>query len=283
MQKPKEWFTDVGFFLLGGIIYAVAVNIFTVPANIAPGGATGLSVLLNHMTEVPIGTSILLLNLPLFFLSLGKLGREFLLKTLIATAVFSCFIDITAPWFPAYHGSRLLAALYGGVLSGLGLTLVLLRGATTGGTDIAAKLLVKRFPILRLAPVIMGLDGVIIVLSALVYNNIDSGLYACLMIFTATTIMDRLLYNAGMGKLAYIITCRGNEVAQAILWELGRGCTLLPAQGAYSKQQKHVLLCVTRRNEVWRLQRLVKQTDAAAFVTVCDAGQVLGEGFSTLN
>lgn len=282
MSKAKEVVTDSGFFILGSSLYAIAVNVFSIPADIAPGGATGCAVLLHHLFRLPVGMGILLINLPLFLLSAKRLGKEFLIKTIFATVLMSGIIDLTALFLPAYQGNRLLAALYGGVLSGTGLALVLLRGATTGGSDIAAKLLVQRFPALRVAPVILAIDAVIILVSSVVYRNIDSSLYACLMIFTATTTMDRLLYNADTGNLVYVITRKGDAIAQAVLQQLQRGCTILPARGAYSGKDQQVLLCVTRKNEIWRLKRLVKQLDETAFVTVSEAGQVLGEGFLPL-
>ena len=283
MPNKKEWLSDLGIFLLGGILYAVAVNLFTVPADIAPGGATGLSVLANYLFGVPVGVGIILVNLPLFILSIRQLGKVFLFKTAIATVLLSVTIDITALFIPAYQGSRLLAALYGGLLSGIGLSLVLLRGATTGGSDIAAKLLTKRFPAFGVASTIFVIDAIVILLSTLVYRDFDSGLYACLMIFTSTTLMDRLLYHAGMGKLVIIITSQGDLLAQTILHQVERGCTRLNGVGAYSGTTRQILLCVTRRNEVWRLGRLVKQIDPQAFVTVCEAGQVLGQGFSAFS
>lgn len=280
MPAKKDNLWDFAFILTGSILYATAVNVFTVPANIAPGGATGLSVLLNHLFGLPVGVGILLINLPLFILSWQRLGKRFLFKTVLATAIFSVVIDMTVVFLPAYRGNPLLAALYGGVLSGLGLSFVLLRGATTGGSDIAAKLLVSRFPALRVAPVILAVDALVIVLAAVVYRNIDSGLYACLMIVTATTVMDRVLYRADMGKLTFIITKQGDSIAKAVLRQLQRGCTVTQGIGAYSGAKQQILLCVTRRGEVWRLKQLVSRIDPHAFIAVCEAGQVLGEGFS---
>ncbi len=281
MSKPKEQVKDFAAFFIGGCLYALAVNVFTLPAAIAPGGLTGFATLLNHLFEVPVGTTVLVLNLPLFLLSLLYLGRGFLTKTIVATVMVSVLIDLFAMILPAYHGNRLLAAIYGGVFSGVGLALILLRGGSTGGTDIIAKLLLRRRSTVGLGQMILMIDAVIIVLSAVVYRNVDSGLYACIVIFSSTTVLDRLLYNAGSGKVIYIISQKATEINHAILTEMMRGVTLLNGIGGYSRKPRQVLFCAVRRNEVWRIKQLVKQIDPHAFMTVADAGQVLGEGFSS--
>lgn len=282
MSKRVEWFKDLATFVVGGCLYALAVNLFTLPANIAPGGLTGVATLLHHIGGFPVGTTVLVLNLPLFFLSYRYLGRGFLAKTVIATVLVSILIDLFALIVPPYTGNRLLAAIYGGVFSGLGLSLVFLRGGTTGGTDIIAKLLVRWIKSAAIGQMILLIDGIIILLSALVYQNIDSGLYACVVIFTSTTIIDRLLYNAGMGKVVYIISRHCEEVTQLILTRMERGVTVLDGIGGYSRQPRQIVFCVVRRNEVWRVKQLVKTVDPTAFMIVGDAGQVLGEGFSPL-
>ena len=176
MSKSKESAKDFAAFFIGGSLYALAVNVFTLPASIAPGGLTGLATLLNHLFEVPVGTSVLVLNLPLFLLSLFYLGRNFLAKTMVATIMISVLIDLFAMVLPAYHGNRLLAAIYGGVFSGVGLALILLRGGSTGGTDIIAKLLLRHRSSVGLGQMILMIDAIIIVLSAVIYRNVDSGL-----------------------------------------------------------------------------------------------------------
>lgn len=284
MQKQtlQDWLKDLLIFFLGGCLYALSVNLFTAPANIAPGGATGIATVLNHLFFFPIGGTILVLNLPLFLLAVKILGTDFLPKTIIATIMTSVLIDIFALFVPAYTGDRLLAALYGGVFSGLGLSLIFLRGGTTGGTDIAAKLLIRKAPTLTLGQIILAIDSIIIVFSAFAYENVDSGLYACIVIFTSTTIIDQFLYNAGMGKVLYIISEKSGTVSSAILNQLQRGVTILNGEGAYSGAPKKVLFCVVRRGEVWRVKHIVKEADPMAFMIVSDAGQVMGEGFSML-
>lgn len=281
-SKASLW-KDFVIFMAGGSLYAISVNVFTAPAAIAPGGATGIATLLNHLFSLPIGGMILVLNLPLFLLSVKILGIRFLPKTIAATVISSLLIDIFSFIIPPYTGNRLLAALYGGVFAGIGLSLIFLRGGTTGGTDLAAKLLKRVLPTFSLGQLILILDSIIIVLSAVVYRDVDSGLYACLVIFASTTIIDRLLYNAGMGKVLYIISGKSDRVCAAIMQQLQRGATMLKGTGGFSGEEKCVLLCVVRRGEVWRARQIVEEIDPNAFMVVSDAGQVMGEGFSLLS
>ncbi len=284
MKKQTLWafWKDCYSYFLGGSLYAASVNIFTAPANIAPGGATGIATVLNHLFSAPIGTTIFLLNLPLFFLTGYFLGWRTLPKTVLATALSSLLIDLWAVILPTYSGSRLLASLYGGVFAGLGIAFIFLRGGTTGGTDLAAKLLKRIFPRLSLGQLILGLDSIIILAAAIIYRDVDSGLYACIVIFVTTTIIDKVLYQEDMGKILYIISSHPTRVANAMLHTLSRGVTLLEGQGGYSKAQKQVVFCVLRRGEVWRAKQLIKEIDPSAFVIVSDAGQVMGEGFSPM-
>lgn len=281
--NSKTMWQDAAFFTAGAVLYALSVHLFTAPANIAPGGATGVATLLHTLFGAPIGITVLLLNLPLFLIAGKQLGWRFLPKTLLATALSSLLIDLFALFVPVYQGNRLLAALYGGVTAGIGLTLIFLRGGTTGGTDLTARLLQPHFPALSFGQILMGLDGLIIISSGFVFRDVDSALYACIVIFATTTVVDRLLYNAGMGKMMYIISQNPHTIARAILQKLHRGVTLLTARGGYSQQEKLVIFCVVRRGEVYRVKQVVQESDPSAFVIVADAGQVMGEGFSILN
>ncbi len=282
LKKVKEALWDVAAFLAGGLLYSISVNVFTLPAAIAPAGWAGIGAILHYLFGFPVGLTVLVLNLPLFVLGARTFGKSFLPKTVAATVLSSVLIDLTAPLLPSYQGNPLLSALYGGVLSGFGLTLVFLRGGTTGGTDIAAKLLVRKAR-LPLGRMILLLDAVIILLSMVVYRNVDSGLYACLLIFTATTIVDRFLTSGSGGKMVWIISRSPAQINQGILRELQRGCTLLYAKGGFSMAPRQVLLCVVRPNQLRRVKQLVRDADPTAFMMVTDAVQVLGEGFVQLS
>ena len=277
--KTKNFMADAVVLLLGSLLYAASVNIFTAPNDIAPGGLTGIGIILHSLFGLPVGTVMLLFNLPLFYAGGKILGWKFLGKTVIATLLVSAAIDLSAPWAPAYTGNPLLAAIYGGVLSGAGLALIFLRGGTTGGTDIAARIIRHYRPHFSMGRLILVLDLFIIVAAGLVYRNVDSALYALIAIFASSMLIDNILYGAQMGKVIYIVSDHSQTLAQAITTQCQRGVTLLDAQGAYSGKDKSMLFCVVRRPEVARLRRVVYETDPHAFMVIAEAGEIIGEGF----
>ena len=282
-RKTKNILLDAVVLLLGSLLYAASVNIFTAPNDIAPGGMTGIGTMLNYLFGLPIGTVMLLLNLPLFNAGGKVLGWKFLGKTVIATLLVSAAIDVSAPWAPTYTGNPLLAAIYGGVLSGAGLALIFLRGGTTGGTDVAARIIRHYRPHFSMGRLILMIDLLIIVAAGIVYRNVDSALYALIAIYASTMLIDNILYGAQMGKVIYIVSDHSKELAKAITTRCQRGVTLLDAQGAYSGKEKSMLFCVVRRPEVARLRRVVYEADPRAFMVIAEAGEIIGEGFQEID
>jgi len=194
-QKSGAARLIVDFFcwLLGCAIYSVSLNMFIAPNRIAPGGVTGVATLLNYVFHTPIGVMILVLNVPLFILGWRYIGLKFILRTAAVTVMLSVVVDATAPFIAPYHGDRLLAALIGGVLGGAGLSIVFVRGATTGGTDIAARLLRKKKPHMSMGRVILMIDALLISAAMLVYRSVESGLYSVVFIFVSTRVIDSVL------------------------------------------------------------------------------------------
>ncbi len=278
--KTKYTFHDVIVITLGSFLYAVSVVIFTSPNNIAPGGITGVAIILNHLFSFPVGMIILLLNLPLFLISIKYFGFSFLFKTIYATIASSIFIDTLSPILPPFKGEGLLTALYGGVISGVGLSLVFLRGGTTGGTDIASRIIKRYFPSASLGRIILIIDSVIILFSAIAFKSINSALYAIIVIFCSTTVIDRILYGNSGGKIVYVISRKTDEIKDFILNDLIRGVTVLKASGGYTDENQRVLLCVVKRYEVSRLTKAVLTYDSSAFVVVGNAEEISGLGFN---
>ncbi|MDD6807673.1 MAG: YitT family protein [Oscillospiraceae bacterium] len=280
--KLKEICFDGLFFIIGSFIYAAAVNMFTAPNHIAPGGFTGASTLINYLTGLPIGLGMFLLNVPLFIISYKMFGKDFIIKTLVATLLLSVVIDITANFYPIYTGDKLLAALFGGVCSGGGIALILFRGATSGGTDILAKLLRIKWPHISMGTVIMIFDLMIVLVSGLVYGTLESVLYAFATTFTASRTIDYVLYGRGYGKVLTIFTDNPNDVSSAITSEMGRGVTILDAKGAYTGEKKSMLICAVRTNEIAKITKIIKQHDSEPFIIVSEASEVFGQGFKPL-
>lgn len=280
-KQAWELLWDGVAFLAGSFLFAVAVNVFTAPNNIAPGGLTGLATMINYLFGAPIGTTILVFNVPLFIWGVLQINFRFILKTLAATVISSVTIDLTAGLFPPYQGDLMLAALFSGVLSGAGLGLIFMRGGTTGGTDLVANLIGRNFRHLSLGKLVLLVDLVVVLISAFVYRNYESPLYAIINIFVSSKLIDAVLYGAdtGTGKMMFIISPKNKEIAQRIMTEISRGVTELRSRGAYRGEEDEVLLCAVRRSEVYKTQDIIRSVDPDAFVIVGDAGQISGEGF----
>lgn len=280
-QKLQEALKDLIFFAVGSCIYAVSVNMFTAPNKIAPGGVTGISIMLNYLFHFPIGMLSLLLNIPIFIWAIMEIGYKLVGKTMIATVFVSVAIDLVGKIVPAYTGNQMLAALFGGMLEGVGLSLVFMRGGTTGGSDLVARLLGRRIPHFSMGKLMLGVDLTIVLVSAFVYDSIESALYAVIAIFVSTKLIDSILYgtDTGTGKLLFIMSVKNDEIAQDILTDMDRGVTVLKSRGAYSGREGEVLLCAVRRYEVVKVKEIVRSHDKDAFMIIGDAGEISGEGF----
>ncbi len=286
MKKALNLTIDILIMLVGAVLYAVSVNMFTSPNNIALGGLTGVSTILNYLFSLPIGVMILVLNIPLFIWGAIENGRKFLTKTVIATVFVSVAIDVMAalPWQFYYEGDTFLASIFGGLLSGLGLALIFFRGGTTGGTDIIARNIHKHIPHISVGTFILICDAVIFVAAAIVYRHIESALYAVITVFVSTKVIDAVLYgfSGDNGKLMFIITDKYEELSKEIISRIGRGVTLLDAHGAYSNDEKQVLLCAVRPSQVHKTKTLVRSVDENAFIVVTTANAISGKGFQSI-
>ncbi|WP_457942045.1 YitT family protein [Caproiciproducens sp. LBM24188] len=280
-SKSEEILKDAICMVAGSMIFAVSVNAFTSPNKIAPGGVTGVSIMVNHLTGWPIGMFSLILNIPIFIWAIVEIGYQLVGKTMIATVLFSVAVDVAYRFIPAYHGNQMLAAIFGGVLEGLGLSLVFIRGGTTGGTDLIARLMNRRFHHISIGKLMFGVDLAVILVSAWVYQSIESALYAGIDIFVSTRIIDTVLYGTdiGTGKILFIMSAKNDEIAKDILTDVDRGVTILKSRGAYSGRDGEVLLCAVRRYEVIKVKEIVRSHDDEAFMIVGDAGEISGEGF----
>lgn len=280
-SRSKTLVLDGLFFVAGALIDAVAVNVFTAPNHIAPGGITGIGTMLNYLFQTPIGMVNMLINIPIVIWAIIEIGYKLVAKSIAAIIIFSVAIDTLALVLPAYDGNPFLAAIFGGVLEGIGLALVFMRGSTTGGTDMIARLLGKHFRHLSMGKLMLAVDLVIIAASALVYQKLESALYAIIAIFVSTRIIDTILYgtDSGNGKLYFIISKKSDEIRRRILEDIDRGVTIIPIQGGYSGQDGEMLLCAVRRYEVAKINDIIHTADRDAFVIVGEAGEITGEGF----
>lgn len=283
LNHAKEMALDILFMTAGAIIYAIAINGFTAPNNIAPGGVTGVATMLNYAIGTPIGVVVFIINIPIVIWAVVEIGYKLVTKTIICIILNSLAIDILAPIIPVYHGDPLIITLIGGVCEGVGLSLVFFRGATTGGTDMVARLLNHRLRHMSMGKLMLMLDGCIVVVSAFVYHSIESAVYACVVIFVSTQLIDTIMYGTdiGNGKMFFIFSKESEKIAERIMTELERGATFIKSRGAYMQQEGEMLLCAVRRFEVYHISEIIRTTDPDAFVIVGDAGEITGEGFKS--
>ena len=268
-----------GIIALGAVIYALAFDWFVAPNQIAMGGVTGLAQIVNALVPVlPVGVLSILVNVPLFLAGWRLLGGRLLVSSLYAMAVSSLAIDVIA-WIHTFPPmDPILATLYGGAGMGVGLGLVFSQGATTGGTDIIGKLLKLKFPWLPIGKLVMIPDMVVVILAAVVFGTVNAALYGLIQMYLLSKVMDMILYGWDTSRVAYIITDRWEETVQGLL-DMERGVTLLQGKGAYTGAEKQVLLVAFRQREIVPIKRMLREIDPTAFFIVCDAHEVLGEGF----
>lgn len=283
-HKSLRVIMDLLMITVGSALFACAVSLILEPFNIVPGGVTGIAMLIySRWQGLSIGTLALLLNVPLLILSFIFLGRKFLLYTAFGTVVSSILINVAArfePWFsPDTTSDYMLVAVAGGALMGVGLGLVFLRGATTGGSDIIARLLKLIFPHIQMGRLMFVFDGCLVLVSMLVYNDIAVGLYATIGLFICSQVMDAILYGLVTERVAYVISDMHEEIAKEIDSQLGRGCTFLHGEGAYSRAPRKVILCAVKRQQISLLKSIVISIDPSAFFILSEANEVLGEGF----
>ena len=276
----KEILTAYIQIALGCLIGAAAYPTFLIPNNIAPGGLTGVATILNYLLQTPVGTVSLALNVPLFLIGYRTMGKIFAFRSLIATILFSLLIDIL-PLQPISE-DPLLGTLFGGVLLGIGLGLILRGGATTGGSDMIARMVHRRFSFITVGMFLFAVDFLVVLVAAVVIGTAQA-LYAMINIYVCSRVIDGVMVGFGGNKACFVMTDRWESVARRVMDEVGRGATYLEARGAYSGRSRPVVMCVTSRQEMTTLKRIVQEEDAKAFMIITDAHEALGEGFSRLD
>ena len=261
-----------------GVMMAVAgLNLFLVPNKIAAGGISGIATILYHLFEIPLGLSIVALNIPLFLFGIRLLGKSFALRTAYALALYSLAAQLTP--IPQPSGDMFLGCVYGGVLMGMGVGLVVRSGGSTGGTDMAAKILNAKVKSIGIGVFVFAIDFIVIAAAGFVFEP-TAALYAIASLYITTKIIDFITVGLNPAKAFYIVSDHSEQIARAILQEMSRGVTALRARGMFSGGEKNVLLCVLNwRTEGAKLKRLIRRIDEHAFVIVADVKEVLGEGF----
>lgn len=283
-EQKKTWKRRILDYLMitaASFLYAVAVSLFLDPNSLAPGGVTGIAIILNRLSGLETGTWVLIINIPIIILGMWKFGLHFILSTLYCTAVTSFFINLLADFGVATE-DRFLAALVGGALMAVGIGLVFKAGATTGGTDIIVKLLRLRFPHLKTGSLFLITDATIVTASAFVFKDLDVALYAGLVVFVNSVLLDVVLYGRDGAKLIFIISDVHASITKRLLEELDIGVTYISGTGAYSGKEKSVIMCVMKKQISAQVEVIVREEDPDAFMIVTSATEIFGEGYKSI-
>lgn len=277
----KQYLKSYAMITLGCVIYALSFDWFVAPNHFAMGGVTGLAQILHYwFPAVTVGAASAVMNVPLFLIGWKKIGGHLLVSSLYAMVVSSLAIDALNILVDFQPMDPILAAIFGGGVMGVGLGLVFAQGATTGGTDIVGKLLKLKRPWLPIGKLVVIPDTAVMLLVALTFGQLDALLYGFIKLYTFSKAMDTVLYGTVDTRVAYIISERWRELCQTLLRDQGRGVTILRGQGAYTGAERQVLMIAFKQKEIVDLKRRVYELDPAAFLIVCDARDVLGDGFS---
>ena len=269
-----------GLITLFSVLFALGFDWLFVPNGIGLGGMTALGQTVNHLfPAVPVGTVVLVANIPLFLLGWKFLGGSVLISSLYAMAATSILVDLFDVLFTFSPMEPILASIFGGVLIGLSLGVIFAQGATTGGTDLIARLLKLPFGWLPMGKLLLGVDLVLLGLVSLVFGSMESALYGLIALYISSVVTDWVLYGMDSSKVAYIITREPRAVADAVLHELDRGVTVLKGEGAWSGEDRPVLMCAFKQRQIVVLKELIHRSDPEAFMIVCNAHEVLGLGF----
>lgn len=283
-RATLRWFVDAVIIFAAAALYSLGVHCFISPNGIAPGGVTGIAVVISAVSPVKVGTLIFALNVPLLILGFIFLNKATMVKTIISVTAITVLTDIFDELLPTYSaagGNGIMAALFGGALMGIGLGLNYQREATSGGTDIIIKMIQKLSPDLKIGAVTAVLDIFVVAFGMYVYRDINVVLFAVVAIYIQSKLIDFLVYGTQESRFLLIFSQNSAEIAEKLL-EQRRGVTLLKAEGAYSGKEREVIATAVHRTAYSKVKRLIRETDPAAFVITTSAGEVLGEGFSQL-
>lgn len=278
-ERWKGWLISFFMETLGGFLVAVSLDSFAVNAGFPLTGFSGIALIFNRLWGMPIGVTIILLNIPLAFLCYKLLGKGFFLRSIRCMIISSIFIDYIGPMLPAYDGDRLLAALCTGVTMGLGYGLIYMQNSSTGGADFVVMALKAVRPHLSLGRLAFITDVVIVLAGGFLFRDVDGIIYGMIVSFIFSVVIDKVMYGANAGKLTLIVTEHGKLVCDTIDETCKRGTTILKAAGGYKQEDKQVVMCACSDKQMYQVQQAVKAVDPASFMVVLESNEVHGEGF----
>lgn len=276
----KAYLKKYSMITMACFVYAAGISLFIDPNDLAPGGFTGISIMISRLIPLETGTIYMLLNIPVIFLGIRKFGLRLTASTVYATAVVSGAVNFFS-YFQPMTKDPLLAAVFGGILVGVGMGVVLRNSATTGGADIVVKYLRLKFPHLKTGTLMLLFDAAVISLSGAVFGNTEAVLYGIISAAGTSVVLDKVLYGRDGAKLIYIISDRPESITERLLGELDIGVTHLEGSGAYKNVEKKIIMCVVRKPSAHKVEEVVRQEDASAFMIISNASEIYGEGYKS--
>ena len=266
--------------IIGAIIMALGTSLFLLPNQLSSGGFAGIATIIYYFLHIPMGTTILAFNIPLFIIAVYKLGKNFFVKSLIGTTTFSFFIDIFDKLKPLTN-DRFLACIYGGIIIGLGTAIILKANSSTGGSDLVSFIARSYKPSLRVGKIIIIIDTIIVILNMIFFKEIEIGLYSAIAIYLMGKMIDIIFEGIYFTKLLIIISNKNEEIAKEIGNKIQRGTTGLYGKGMYTQKDKLILICAASRGDIARIKDIARQIDKNSFIIIANAREVVGNGFKT--
>ena len=276
--KFKQILKEMIETILGALIMATGVSLFLLPNQLSSGGIAGVATIFYYLLNIPMGTVIIAINIPLFLFSMYKVGKMFFLKSIVGTVAMSIFIDLLDKIEPLTN-DRFLACIYGGILLGLGTTLLLKAESSTGGSDLISYIAKKYKPTVRSGNIIVIIDIIIIALNVIFFKEIEIGLYSAIAIYIMGKIIDIFFEGINFTKLMIIVSNKSEEIAKQIDQKVARGSTGLYGKGMYTNENKLILICAAYRKDVARIKIIAKEIDPKSFIVITNSREVVGQGF----
>ncbi len=280
-DKFKQILKEMLETILGALIMAAGVSLFLLPNQLSSGGIAGVATIFYYLLNIPMGTVIIAINIPLFLFSMYKVGKMFFIKSIVGTVAMSIFIDLLDKIKPLTN-DRFLACIYGGILLGLGTTLLLKAESSTGGSDLISYIAKKYKPTVRSGNIIVIIDIIIIALNVIFFKEIEIGLYSAIAIYIMGKIIDIFFEGINFTKLMIIVSNKSEEIAKQIDQKVARGSTGLYGKGMYTNENKLILMCAVYRKDVARIKIIAKEIDSKSFIVITNSREVVGQGFKNL-
>lgn len=284
-RKILDFTKNFILIVLGAYLISLSINMFLLPHKMTTGGASGIATILYYLSNIPMGITILAINLPLFVIAIVKLRKKFVIKTIFSTVLLSVFLELFKydQVIQTTQIDLLMSCIFGGIISGIGLSLTFKAGASSGGSDLLANIIYKLTKIQSLSKVLMGIEIVIISGVIICFKDINLGLYSIIALFISTKVIDVIFDGIYNTKVATIVTKKGDQIVESILSELGRGATITNSIGAHSGEENTTITCVITRNQIASLKQIIRDNDNRAMMYITNANEAIGKGFKSID